>query len=323
MPVSISSDPAALTLTAIGEYSVPVERLWSAWADPRQLERFWGPPVWPATFTRHDMTPGGRSEYYMSGPNGETSAGFWIFDSVEEGRRFAIRDGFVGPDGNPNEDLPQTTMEVSFEATANGSRFVSVSRFPSVEAMEKLVAMGMVEGLTCALAQLEPLLEDLRDHSATFTTDLETLDATRVSITRDLRGSMPQVWRAHHEAELLKKWMLGPPGWTMPVCEVAAGVGDSFRYVWESTEEGQSFGFEGEVLEREAPRREVSTERMIGLDAPGTHNEMVLSPLPGGRTRLQLTITYASEEQRDAVLGTGMVDGMEASYARLESLVAS
>ena len=69
MPVqSIAPDLDTLTLTAIGEYPVPVARLWEAWADPRQLERFWGPPGWPATFTRHDLAVGGRSEYHMTGP---------------------------------------------------------------------------------------------------------------------------------------------------------------------------------------------------------------------------------------------------------------
>ena len=81
--VSISSDPASLTLTAIGEYPVPVKRLWAAWTDPRQLERFWGPPQWPATFTRHDLREGGRADYHMTGPAGEVSRGWWVFERVE------------------------------------------------------------------------------------------------------------------------------------------------------------------------------------------------------------------------------------------------
>jgi uncharacterized protein YndB with AHSA1/START domain len=78
--VSVIPDAEALTMTVVGEYPVPVERLWAAWADPRKLERFWGPPTWPGTFTRHDMKVGGRSEYHMTGPNGESSKGYWIFD---------------------------------------------------------------------------------------------------------------------------------------------------------------------------------------------------------------------------------------------------
>jgi uncharacterized protein YndB with AHSA1/START domain len=160
MPLtSVASDPQTLTLTASGEYPVPVERLWAAWADPRQLERFWGPPQWPATFTRHDMRAGGRSEYHMTGPEGETSRGYWQFEHVEAHRRFEVRDGFAHEDGRPNTDMPTIHMRFTFEPTAKGSRFVSVSTFASLEAMERLVAMGMVDGLKAALEQLDAVLE--------------------------------------------------------------------------------------------------------------------------------------------------------------------
>lgn len=322
MPItSILSDPATLTLTATGEYPVPVERLWAAWADPRQLERFWGPPQWPATFTRHDMTEGGRAEYHMTGPNGETSRGYWRFVHVEAPRSFEVVDGFANPDGSPNRDFPETRMEFRFESTATGSRFVGVSTFASVEAMERLVAMGMKEGLAAALAQMDDVLADLRDHATGFRTALEVVDDTHAVVTRDVRGSIEQVWRCHHEPALLQRWMLGPPGWTMPVCQVADEVGGTFRYEWESEADGSRFGFTGELLESEAPRRAVTTERMLGMDGPGTVNELTLSPRPGGRTRIEVRIAFSSKEARDAILGTGMVDGMEASYARLEGEV--
>ena len=305
MPItSVTSDPA--TLTAIGDYPVPVERLWQAWADPRQLERFWGPPEWPATFTRHDLTEGGRSEYHMTGPNGETSRGFWQFERVEPYRLFEVRDGFANPDGSPNFELPGSHMRLTFERT-----------FASLDAMERLVAMGMVEGLTSALAQMDDVLADA---SAGRGTELEIVDDTHVIITREVRGSIDQVWRAHHEPALLQQWMLGPDGWTMPVCEVAERVGEIFRYEWESAADGSRFGFTGELLESEPPRSAVTTEQMIGMDGPGTVNELILAPRPGGRTLIRVQITYPSLALRDTVLATGMVDGMEASYARLDGL---
>lgn len=322
MPItSIDSDPASLTLTAIGDYAVPVERLWKAWTDPRQLERFWGPPQWPATFTRHDVRPGGGSEYFMTGPNGETSRGYWRFDVVEANRRFSIRDGFAKEDGTPNEAFPEIRMNVVFEGTDGGSRFVAVSTFPSLEAMERLVSMGMLEGLTAALHQLDDVVADLRESTANITAALEVIDDTHVVIRREVRGSLTQVWRAHHEPALMQRWLLGPDGWTMPVCVVAEKVGDAFRYEWENEADGARFGFEGELLESESPRREVTTERMIGMDGPGTKNELVLTPRPGSRTLIEVRIEYPSKELRDMVLGTGMVDGMEASYARLERVL--
>jgi uncharacterized protein YndB with AHSA1/START domain len=324
MPItSVESDPVALTLTAIGDYPVPVARLWKAWADPRQLERFWGPPQWPATFTRHDMKPGGRSEYYMAGPNGEISRGYWDVLAVRAPELFEVQDGFANDDGSANDALPGSRMQVRFESTAAGSRFVAVSTFASVQAMEQLVAMGMVEGIRAALGQMDEVLADLAAASASFLSALEVLDDTHVVVTRVVRGSLEQVWRAHHEPALVQQWMLGPDGWTMPVCEVARGIGDRYRYEWQGAAAEERFGFVGEVLEQEVPRREVSTEAMIGMDGPGTVNELTLVPQPGGRTRMELRITYPSTELRDIVIGSGMVEGMEASYARLETLLGA
>lgn len=162
MPItSVTSDAEALSLTVIGDYPVPVERLWEAWADPRQLERFWGPETWPATFTRHDMTAGGLSQYHMTGPDGSTSHGWWRFVAVEPGRRIEVEDGFAHEDGRPNEQMPTMRMVFTFEQTSTGSRFTGVTVFPSLEAMEQVVEMGMVEGMKSALGQLDAVLADL------------------------------------------------------------------------------------------------------------------------------------------------------------------
>ncbi|HEX2208194.1 MAG TPA: SRPBCC domain-containing protein [Longimicrobium sp.] len=161
MPItSVSSDTNALTLTVVGDYPVPVERLWAAYADPRQLERFWGPETWPATFTRHDVKVGGRSEYYMTGPDGSTSRGWWRFVAVEPGRRMEVEDGFAHEDGSPNDTMPSMRMVFTFEPTATGSRFTSVTHFPSLEAMQQLVEMGMEEGLRSAMGQLDGVLAE-------------------------------------------------------------------------------------------------------------------------------------------------------------------
>ncbi|PKQ17583.1 MAG: ATPase, partial [Actinobacteria bacterium HGW-Actinobacteria-8] len=111
-----------------------------------------------------------------------------------------------------------------------------------------------------------------------------------------------------------------PDGWTMPVCEIATKVGDAYRYFWEPQGEGEGFGFDGVLLESAPPRRAVTTEHMTGTDYPSTTNEMTLTPVTGG-TLLSIVITYPSAEVRDMVLATGMTDGMEMSYARLEAEV--
>jgi uncharacterized protein YndB with AHSA1/START domain len=161
MPItSVSSDANALTLTVVGDYPVPVERLWQAYADPRQLERFWGPETYPATFTRHDVTVGGRSEYYMTGPDGDKSHGWWRFLAVDEGRRMELEDGFAKEDGTPNDHMPSMRMAFTFEPTETGSRFTSVTTFPNPEAMKQLLEMGMDEGLRSAMGQLDAVLAE-------------------------------------------------------------------------------------------------------------------------------------------------------------------
>jgi uncharacterized protein YndB with AHSA1/START domain len=294
-----------------------VERLWEAWSDPRQLEKFWGPETWPATFTRHDMAVGGESHYYMTGPDGNTSRGWWQFVKLEPGRMFEIEDGFAHEDGSRNSDMPSMRMVFTFESTKRGSRFTSVTRFPSVAAMEQLVQMGMMEGMKSALGQMDRVLADLASFAASRPTEANILSDIQVRITRVIRGTVEQVWRAHNDAALLQRWLLGPDGWTMPVCQVATKVGESYRYEWEAVDGSNRFGFEGELIESNAPCRAVTTERMIGMDGPSTVNEMTLTAVGAG-TLMTLIVTYPNKELRDMILGTGMTKGMEVSYARLE-----
>jgi uncharacterized protein YndB with AHSA1/START domain len=319
MPItSVSKDLDALTMTVVADFSVPLRRLWDAYSDPRQIEKFWGPPEWPATFTRHDMASGGRSHYYMTGPNGERSAGYWEFLAVDPPHSFEVLDGFAQPDGSPNTEMPSMRMVYSFEETPTGSRLIATTYFPSLEALEQLIGMGMEEGMRSAMGQIDAVLADLNSFAAGRATEAQILSDTQVRVSRVIRGSVDQVWKAHHEPALVQRWMLGPDGWTMPVCEVAAAVGDTFRYEWEAIESGERFGFTGELLECVPPYRSVTTERLIGTDGPTTVNEMTLTSVAGG-TLLSIVITYPDAETRDAILGTGMTGGMEMSYARLES----
>ncbi|RLV56762.1 ATPase [Aeromicrobium phragmitis] len=321
MPVtSVEKNPESLTMTVVADFGVPVRRLWDAYVDPRQIEKFWGPPGWPATFTRHDVAPGGRSDYYMTGPDGEKSAGFWEFLSVDPLRSFEVRDGFATDDGSPNPDMPSMRMVFTFEETDQGSRLTTTTRFNSVEELEQLVGMGMEEGMRAAMGQIDDVLADLASFAAGRGTETQILSDTLVRVSRVIRGDIEQVWRAHQEPELLQRWQLGPDGWTMPVCEVADKVGETYRYEWESVDGENRFGFTGELLESEPPHRMVTTERMIGMEGPGVVNEMTLTPVEGG-TLLSLVIAYPNAELRDTVLATGMTDGMERSYARLESEV--
>ena len=159
MPVTdVKKDLDALTMTITAEFDASAERVWEMWADPRKLERWWGPPSYPATFVEHDLSPGGRSAYYMTGPEGQKHHGWWEIKEVEPPKRLLIEDGF-GEDGTPNEDMPGPASALVTIAEIDGVTTMSIeSSFPSREGMEQMLEMGMEQGMTEALGQIDPLL---------------------------------------------------------------------------------------------------------------------------------------------------------------------
>ncbi|WP_067249047.1 SRPBCC family protein [Microbacterium resistens] len=323
MPViDVTTDPEALTMTVTADFAAPVERVWNAYSDPRQLERFWGPPGWPATFTAWDHRVGGRAVYSMNGPRGEKSSGSWEFLAIEAPNRFEVLDSFVDDEGAPLDGFPAMRMAFAFEPAGDGTRMVTTSYFDSVEALDQVVEMGAVEGTKMAMAQLDAVLQDLREYAQGKGTRVELLDDTHVRITRLVEGPRELVWRAHHDPALLPRWMTGPDGWVMTESVPGAAAGDAHRMSWAPLDgtDGEAFGFEGEILLVDPPYREVSTERMQGTEGPTTLNDFSLYE-ENGATLITLLIEYPDKETRDMILATGMADGMEAGYARLESTV--
>jgi uncharacterized protein YndB with AHSA1/START domain len=158
---AVRKDPEALTMTIASEFDATPERVWQLWADPRKLERWWGPPTYPATFTRHDLTPGSRTEYHMTGPQGDQPRGYWDIVEADAPRRLVFLDGFANDDGTPNDALPRGEARVTIEPIDGGRTRMSIeNRFPSVEAMEQVLAMGMEEGMTQALGQIDAILAE-------------------------------------------------------------------------------------------------------------------------------------------------------------------
>ena len=154
----VHRDVATLTMTITNEFDAPVERVWQLWANPRLLEQWWGPPTWPATFVDHDLSVGGTVTYYMTGPEGERSGGWWTVREVDPPHALEFEDGFSNPDGTKNLEMPVSIGRVEITQHAGGSRMVLTTRFPSAEVMEQLVAMGMEEGIRLALGQADALL---------------------------------------------------------------------------------------------------------------------------------------------------------------------
>jgi uncharacterized protein YndB with AHSA1/START domain len=155
---SVDKDLDALTLTLVADFDAPIERVWQLWSDPRQLERWWGPPTHPATVEEHDLTPGGAVTYFMTGPEGERYRGWWRVTSVDPPTSLEFTDGFANEDGTPNADMPATMVRMQLAQHGDGTRMELRSFFDSKEQMEQLVSMGMVEGLQLAVGQMDALL---------------------------------------------------------------------------------------------------------------------------------------------------------------------
>jgi uncharacterized protein YndB with AHSA1/START domain len=160
MPLTINATPDInnLTLTVVTELSASRERVWQLWADPRQLERWWGPPEYPATFTQHELVAGTRTSYHMTGPDGEKMPGWWIIVAVDEPNSITLNDGFATDTGEPDPAMPIAGMTVTLKEITSGTRMTIISRFENVEGMQQMLDMGMEEGMTAAMGQIEDVL---------------------------------------------------------------------------------------------------------------------------------------------------------------------
>jgi uncharacterized protein YndB with AHSA1/START domain len=159
MPVTdVQHDMDSLTLTITADFAAPVERVWQVYADPRQLEKVWGPPTYPATVVDHDLRPGGRVTYYMTGPEGDKHAGYWSVTAVDEPQSFGFEDGFADLDFTPNPQMPVSQNVFRFAARDGGTRATYVSTYASAEALQQVLDMGVVEGATGAINQIDELV---------------------------------------------------------------------------------------------------------------------------------------------------------------------
>jgi len=142
-------------------------------------------------------------------------------------------------------------------------------------------------------------------------------------MTRVFDAPRKLVFDAHTKPELVRRWLLGPPGWSMPVCEIELRVGGKYRYVWRHDTNGTQMGMGGVYREIRAPERLVHTEKFDEAWYPGEGVGTLVLVEHAGRTTLTHTMRYEWREARDAVLKSGMEKGVTASYDRLAELLAS
>ncbi len=161
MPVTeITKDLDARSLVVTAEFAAPLERVWQVYADPRQLERVWGPPGFPSTVVEHSLVPGGRMHYYMTSPEGERFYGGWRVLEVEVLSRFTFEDFFADESFAPAPGMPVAAAEFAFEPTATGTRARFTTTYETTEALQQVLDMGMEEGITLATNQIDALLAE-------------------------------------------------------------------------------------------------------------------------------------------------------------------
>ena len=158
MPVTdVTKDLDNRTLRIIAQFAAPPERIWQVYADPNQLAAVWGPPTYPATVVRHELRPGGRVHYYMTGPEGERFYGYWVVTDVDEPSSFGFEDGFADENFEP-VDMPVSQNSYVFEAHDGGTRAVYVSTYATAEGLQQVLDMGVVEGASEAIGQIDELV---------------------------------------------------------------------------------------------------------------------------------------------------------------------
>ncbi len=159
--ISVVKDAQARTLTVTARFDAPIARVWQVWSDPRQLERWWGPPSHPATVLEHDPAPGGSIRYVMTGPDGERHGGWFGVRAADPPHMLELDAGFGDADGHPIPNGHTALIRVDLaELTDDATQMTITTTWTSDQAMEEALATGMQAGMTAAVGQIDELLEE-------------------------------------------------------------------------------------------------------------------------------------------------------------------
>jgi uncharacterized protein YndB with AHSA1/START domain len=155
---SVDTDYDNLTATLVAEFENPIDQVWELWSDPRKLERWWGPPGYPATVEKHALDSGGEVTYFMKGPEGDEHWGAWRVTSVDPPTSLRFTDALADSDGVPLEDSPVSEISVRLLEHEGRTRMEMRMTFDTREDMDRIVDMGTVEGVKQAVGQMDGLL---------------------------------------------------------------------------------------------------------------------------------------------------------------------
>ena len=156
---SVEKDLEALTMTVTADLDATVERAWQLWADPRQFERWWGPPGYPATVVDYDVRTGGSITFFMTGPEGERHDSTWEVIAADPPHHLELRDADVDDAGRPNDGNAMTLMVITIDERDDGGAVMAIrTHFDSLAGMEQVLAIGVEEGMCMMLSQMDTVL---------------------------------------------------------------------------------------------------------------------------------------------------------------------
>ena len=324
MPVtSVTHDPEALTMTVVADFPAACSACGRRTSTRASWSGSGGRRPTPRTFTRHDAAAGGRSTYTMTGPDGDSHGGYWEWLSVDPLKSFEVRDGFATPDGEPNTEMPSMRMQFVFEETGDGSRVTTTTYFELARRARAAARDGHGGGHARGdgpdgRGARRPRVVRRRRRARSPRSCPTPRCGSAGSSAGSRRAGVARPPRRRAAAALAARARrlddAGVRGGHHGRREVPLRVGAGRRH------EGERFGFEGELLESAPPYRAVTTERMIGMPGEGTRQRAHAHPGRRGHAAVPRHHLPRRRGPRH-VLATGMTDGMETSYARLESEV--
>ncbi len=302
--------------------SVPVEALWKAFSDANAVAAWFGPRDFSCEVDEYDFRVGGRWASRMIGPDGQQYPSSGEFTEIVPGQRLVLTDTFEPSvqDVIPTELPGRVLVTILFESYGPGSRLTLRTQHASPQDRARNEAMGMIRGWHSTLDCLQGFLTQ-QPTARGLTTAVNSSRA--LTMLRTFAAPREAVYTAQTQAEQLCRWCLGPPGWTMPVCEEDARPGGNFRWEWHNSD-GPQMVLAGSYREVTPPERLVRVERFETGCPDQSHEQIATLVLTesGGETELSLTLEYPMCAARDGALASGMDFGMSASYDRLAALLA-
>lgn len=310
-------------------FDAPCELVWEAWTNPQHVAKWWGPNGFTTTIHEMDVRPGGVWRHTMHGPDGTDYPNKSKFLEVDRPNRIVYSHG-GGRKGGPGAQFEATW---TFEPQGRQMKLTIRMVFPTQADRDRVIAeYGAVEGGKQTLGRLADHLRTMERKEKSMLKNASMQNCAQLKITtptdreivmtREFEAPRHLVFDALVKPELLMRWLLGPPGWTMPVCEVDPHAGGKYRYVWRN-EDGTQMGTGGVIREIVPPERLVATEKFDEAWYPGESLVTYTLVENEGTTTLTLTMCYVSKEARDAALNSGMEKGVAISYDRLAELLAA